>query len=340
MAEPLTPLQMVQGLLQGTAPPRPLFLPIVFSHGARVENLSLRAFLANPTKISNSLRQIHSHLHADGMTCYFDPFLEAEALGGTLDWAADDQPPAVRLPEGVAQGEWPEESRSFERSARFGRIAVAVEVIRRLKSVVRDNRLLMAGLSGPWTLAALLTGTSGEEALSHSRIPAAVFDLAASTIAQIATAFVEAGAKVIFFREDVLPVLSEQSAGDWISWISQPINIIRFYQALPVLLLTCPESVAANREVILRQPWDCVVCPVLDGMASEGAGGYAELGAARFGVALRREAFDAGAAGGADLRESVRRTVAELHPAVVTTAGDVPAAADVERLNQVWENIR
>jgi hypothetical protein len=27
-------------------------------------------------------------------------------------------------------------------------------------------------------------------------------------------------------------------------------------------------------------------------------------------------------------------------PAVITTAGDVPAAADMERLTKLWENVR
>ena len=63
MAENIGARQIVKGLLQGIAPPRPLFLPIVFSHGARIENVPLRVFLTNPTKISNSLRQIRGRLH-------------------------------------------------------------------------------------------------------------------------------------------------------------------------------------------------------------------------------------------------------------------------------------
>src|SRR5712691_650675 len=100
MTENLTPGQMVKRLLQGIAPPRPLFLPIVFSPGARVENQPLPAFLSNPTKICNAQRQLHGALHTDGYSCYFDPFLEVEALGATLHWGAADQPPQVRWPQG------------------------------------------------------------------------------------------------------------------------------------------------------------------------------------------------------------------------------------------------
>src|SRR5271170_7898324 len=108
MAESLTPRQMIEGLLEAVAPPRPLFLPIVFSHGAAIEHLPLRSFLTNPTKISNSLRQIRAHLRSDGITCYFDPFLEAEELGGVLRWDAEGRTPTLAWPPQMAKGQRPE----------------------------------------------------------------------------------------------------------------------------------------------------------------------------------------------------------------------------------------
>src|SRR5271154_6975036 len=95
MMKDFNPRQAVRGLLQSIAPQRPLFLPIVFSLGARIENVSLRNFLTNPTKISNALRQIRTHLRSDGITCYFDPYLEAESLGGVLDWKSDASQPSA-----------------------------------------------------------------------------------------------------------------------------------------------------------------------------------------------------------------------------------------------------
>src|SRR5579864_2636623 len=109
MTENPTPRQMVKRLLQGIAPPRPLFLPIVFSPGARVENQPLAAYLSNPTKICNAQRQLHSALRTDGYSCYFDPFLEVEALGATHVWGAADQPPAARWPEGAEPWEMPDD---------------------------------------------------------------------------------------------------------------------------------------------------------------------------------------------------------------------------------------
>src|ERR1700758_5670802 len=129
-----TPRQIVQELLQGNPPPRPLFLPIVFSLGARLENLPLRDFLANATKISNSLRQIRGHLRADGISCYFDPNLEAEALGATLEWEGDSVR-RLNWPSAARNGGTPA-LRPAEVAANSARVAVAIDVIKRLNALV------------------------------------------------------------------------------------------------------------------------------------------------------------------------------------------------------------
>lgn len=336
MAENAAPYDVVKGLLQGVAPPRPLFLPIVFSHAARIENIPLRTFLANPTKISNSLRQVRARLRADGIACYFDPFLEAEALGATLEWGAEDRPPALDWPEQIEQGEMPELSPA--EPATRGRVPIAVDVIRRLKTTLRADCLLMASVTGPLTLAACLAQLDLKGALDQPEIPEPALDLATTMISGTATAFVEAGAGVVLIREEFLPALSEESFADWCSRLAPTINIVRFYQALPILLLTCRNGVMANRDAIVREPWDCVVCSVLDG--KPGSTILSELGPLRFGVALSPDAFAPNGPGSADLDESVRQIVSDLRPAVVTTAGDLPAAVDIERLNKLWENVR
>src|SRR2546426_4781132 len=100
-----TPRQMVKGVLNGIVQPRPLFLPIVFSLGAKVENVPLGSFLGNPTKISSSLRQMRMHLRADGVACYFDPYLEVEALGAKLQRISDHQAPTIHWPDSVRSEE-------------------------------------------------------------------------------------------------------------------------------------------------------------------------------------------------------------------------------------------
>ena len=334
MAENAAPYEIVKGLLGGTAPPRPLFLPIVFSHAARIENVPLRSFLTNPTKISNSLRQVRARLRSDGVTCYFDPFLESEALGATLEWPAQEGPPSLRWPRTKAS-EPAAISGSAARPVDQGRVPVAVEVIRRLKATLRTDGLLMAAVTGPLTLAASLAGLDAKNDRPH--IPESDLDRATSVIAPIATAFLEAGTSTILIREDFLPTMSDDGFADWCSRLAPIVNIVRFYRALPVLLLGCAKGVTANRDRFLAASWDCVLCPVVD--RGTPANLLSQLGPLAFGLALAPDMFKAGPTA-ADFDSWVREIVSEARPAVLTTAGDVPAAVDIERLNNLWEDLQ
>jgi Uroporphyrinogen decarboxylase (URO-D) len=337
----LTPRQILKGLLQGTPPPRPLFLPIVFSLGAKVENLPLRAFLCNATKITNSLRQIRTHLRSDGVACYFDAFLEAEALGATLQYAADDQLPTLQWPPPAEAGELPENLRSPEDAAKSPRVIVAVEVVQRLKSLLRDEPLLCAGVTGPFTLAAYLLDLRTADAPPREDFSNAALEVAAATITQITTKFVEAGANVIFIQENIFPVLSAEHCDAWAESLAPAFNIIRFYEALPVLLFSNESSFAPNRELIYTRKWDCVLCPALNASASSAAEIAPPPGRANIGIALPAVAFQPSATSAPEnLAQSLHTIMVELRPVLVTTANDVPASTDIKLLAKIGEAIR
>lgn len=328
MAENPTPRQMARDLLQGIAPPRPLFLPIVFSLGARVENLPLRAFLTNPTRITNALRQIRSRLPGDGITCYFDPYLEVETLGAELRWESDDRPPAVCWPGVARKGELPQRLRAPEEAVKAGRISMAGEVIRRLAALLRDDTLLMAGISGPFTLAASLLQIGEQEWASANDTSYSALDLAAAMLTQTASVFVEAGAHVILIHEDVLPRLSHESADDWANRLSPVINIIRFYGALPVLLLTNPAAVC-HLELLANRELEAVLCPALEASSLTG---WPSADIPKLGVALGPSCLQPD--------PELMKRIESLHPAVVTTAGDVPPSADIKQLARMCEEVR
>ncbi len=322
---------MVKDLLQGIAPPRPLVLPIVFSLGSRVENLPPRAFLTSPTKICNSLRQIRTRLAVDGVTCYFDPFWEVEALGAGLRWSNDQQPPSVCWPDAARKGELPPGLRSPEDAVKAGRVPVVAEVIRRLTSLLRDDALLMVGVSGPFTLAAQLLQVAEQEIGDADELPSSALEVAAAVLALLASTLLEAGAQVIFIREDFLPRLSPESCENWGNLLSPTFNIIRFFGALPVLLLTSPSAVAQNFPVLAARDWEGILCPAVDSLFLPFPPAVENT---KFGVALPSSSFSSEG----DDNELAGR-IAGLHPAIVTTAGDVPASTDVKRLAAIFEGV-
>jgi len=230
VTESATPRAMIRAMLQGDPLPRPLLLPIVFSLGARLENLSLRAFMANATKIASSQRQVRNVLGLDGVTCYFDPYLEAEAFGCELEWSADEVSRRL-LPGGENRPDLRE--RAPEEIAGRGRVPVACDVLRRLKVMLPGEPALMVGVSGPCALADLLiAGAGGAQSSRHETI-----EFAAKLTEVVCTSFLDAGANVIFIREDGV---STQDHKQWSELLSPIVNAIRFYEAAPVLLYGGP----------------------------------------------------------------------------------------------------
>jgi uroporphyrinogen-III decarboxylase len=321
-------------------PKRPLFLPIAFSLGARVENVPPREFLYNPTKICNALRQIGGYLAADGIACYFDATVEAEALGAELDWNTESGMPAIRGPALGAGGESGPDLARAEEVVHRARIPIACEVIRRLKAIGTKDRLLMAGVTGAFSLASGLGLRATQADGAALDLEATILEFAGSLVGEIATRYVEAGADIIFVVEGKLPTLSDHQIEKWASLLGPSINIVRFYEALPVLLFTDATSVAANRESLLGRGWDCVLCPNIGGLAGDDARPAAGAEAGLIGIAAPLELFNPGPPEVPVAIEQIRRAASELAPVVVTTAGDLPITADLRQASRILGELR
>ena len=246
---------------------------------------------------------------------------------------------AVVVSHRSGEGELPENLRSPEEAVTSGRVAVAADVVRRMSSMLRDASLLMAGVTGPFTLAARLTQLETGNAWRTQELPEAALELAAAVITRISSTLVEAGANLIVIQENVLPALSAQRCAAWASLLEPACNVIRFYEALPVLLLTDGSAFADNSDVILQRPWDCLLCPTLKGIPSQALGAVPERRSAALGIALPLETFHLDDSGLEACRGSLRQIVSELRPAILTTAGDVPAQTDMKRLIKVLEEV-
>jgi hypothetical protein len=320
MPEPNPSRQILRDLLQGSPSARPLFVPITFAMASRIENLPPPSFLTNPTKISNALRQLRAALRTDAVSCYFDPRLEADALG------AKDVLPG-ELPNGLA---------SPKDAVKRGRVPVALDVVRRLKALLRDDTLLAAGVSGPLTLGARLTGFP-TPTVARADLPEAALELATATISEIAKAFAEAGANLILLQEHVTPGPDTASLEEWRSSMTPIFNIIRFYEALPVLHITTDVSASANPPLSasLAKTWlDCVVSLPLETLRNLSANARPNIPSAKLGVSLPLSAFQPNAA---DFDQMLKETIREFRPAIVTTATDLPITTDSKRVAALSE---
>ena len=299
--------------MRGEPIARPLLMPIVFSLGSRLENLPLRDYLGNPTKIANALRQIRGALRVDGLACYCDPWLEAEALGCRVEWKEDGSR-ASASPQAVEPLR-----RRFEAAggiAKLGRFPIAMEVLQRLKVMLKDDPALMVVVTGPHTLAAQLEqGPPGNDGL----------EFAAEVVAAAVKGYLEAGADVVLLEERDLPDAAGSEA--WRSTLDPIINVIRFYEALPVLQFG---DSAQGSDFLLRQNWECALC--LD-VRSVNAGDWPSIAPWR---GVRIPAADLMEA---DSPEATLAAASAVGASFLSSA-DVPAQAELKRLTRNLAAIR
>ncbi|MBZ5654943.1 MAG: hypothetical protein LAO56_06645 [Acidobacteriia bacterium] len=326
MAE-LTPRAMIRSMLQGDRLPRPLLLPIVFALGARLENLSPRAFLGNATRIASSQRQIRNVLGLDGVTCYFDPYLEAEAFGCELTWSADEMTRVLR-PRGGNATDLREQLRAPGEIAGRGRIPVACDVLRRLKVMLPGEPALMAGVSGPCALADLLVGSART---AESSRPEEV-EFAAELTASVCTSFLESDANVIFIREDGASI---QNCKQWAELLSPIVNAIRFYEALPVLLFDgFPPEAALTA---LEAGCEGVICPSAIDLAS---GRILSASAALPSAYLPETCLLPGQDEDGALGRLLQALARDTNLCLLTSQRDVPKDVDVKSLASLFSGLR
>jgi hypothetical protein len=281
--------------------------------------------------IANSQTQIRNHLGSDGVISYIDPDLEAEALGGKLDWGSGGEQASLSWPDPARKGLLPEYLASPDLCIARGRVRVALDVIRRLKALERGDYLVTGAASGPLTLAARLTQLGLEDPLFAERLPDAALNVAAAVLTAVSTAFVEAGASLVFIHEPLLPALTTERCEAWASSMDAAFNIIRFYRALPVLIAGDPGAFAANAGLILRRDWNCVIC-LMPGAALPRD---QRPGSLLTGIALPVDLTSAGP-GGDEFEKSLDTIASEFQPVIVTTRGDVPAGADIRRIKALF----
>jgi hypothetical protein len=325
MTQQSTPRQMVKSLLQGDAPSRPLLLPIIFALGARLENLPLRNFRSNPTKIANALRQIRRVLPVDGLTCYFDPYLEAEALGCAIEWHVDGSW-GITPPSFSTAADLRDKMKAPDSLADQGSVPVACEVIRRLKLMLKDEPVLMACVTGPLSLAAQLSSRSGEPG-RNSFPPQDLIEFAAEVTAAVAKSLAETGADVILIMEDSMPELGSEAVGWYASLLTPINNMLRFYETLPALV---PGKISETSLALLleRLGDNLHLCPMLTSEAIVDCL-TAHSKQKCIGVALPAEVFCADLQPFGGISEGI---LSEPRLGLVTSATDTPATADVKGL--------
>ena len=176
-----------------------LFIPLIFSFGAILEDLPLKEFLSDPTKLSNSLRRIQNYFQVDGVVCYGDTMFIAESLGSKI---TDNKPPLVKQLDKLTDNF----VAALSELPKTEYITTATEVTKRLRILLPDT-ILLCLLPGPLTLASQLTGKETSELLNQGNF----INLVSKATLSMTKALGDAGIDLIIFQEKTMPLLNENT---------------------------------------------------------------------------------------------------------------------------------
>lgn len=234
----MTPRQKVLHWVKGKGKSSaPLFFPLAYAIAAQVEALELSDFLYHPTKLAKGLEALNDALEADAILCCCAAGIEIEAAGAELDWR--EYPPKV-----VAHPPMVLSDQAIESALSGPRLAAAIEATRRLAATARGEPALVAGVTGPMTLAGQLGGAAFVEALEKDGDAAREWlECAGRLSLAVVRQFLKAGANVVLFLEQTPALMPGSKVFEaWTSVIAPIANTARFHQALPVVLPLWPEG--------------------------------------------------------------------------------------------------
>jgi uroporphyrinogen decarboxylase-like protein len=308
----MMPVPIVKALIQGKPRVRRLFVPLIFSLAAKLEDIPLSTFVSNPTKISNNLVALYQRLHPDGVTCYFDLFVVVEALGGSLDWSSG-LPTFNRPNREIALKMLRQVPGEVKQQGRF---PIALEVVHRLQGTLRNGPALVVGLPGPLRVAQQLYGQDFlRELIDEEDVALDSFDSLVEITISVAQAFCLAGTHLLYFDELDIPL---EFLPNWEDVMVALWKTVRFHGALPVL--STPHSLQLVDQI--NAPLICLK-PVLDEQAA--------LSEMPFALAL--PALE-------ETLPDVSHWIQTGQCVLVVTDGEIPYQLEIQKLEQLVTAMR
>lgn len=214
--------ELLLAALRGERTERPAWVPFVGVHGGSLLGVSATAYLTSADAVVAGLLKAKELYDPDGLPILFDLQLEAEVLGCALHWAEETPPSVTSHPLELAGLDGVSSLPAFDLAA--GRWPLAMETTRRMRAEVGDSIGLYGLITGPFTLASHLRGTS--VFLDMFDAPEALGELLAfcSEVGQqAARAYLEADCDVIAVVD---PMTSQISPEHFTEYVAPAVNAI------------------------------------------------------------------------------------------------------------------
>jgi uroporphyrinogen-III decarboxylase len=235
MEKIFTSKQLVRGVFESVSLPRLPFVPWVFTHTARLEQIPVRRIFNDATQYTKCLQNAQKLYGYDAIISSFDSSLEMEICGYPVKWRGDYEAPLASPNPGFDLGRL--KDIDVEKAVKTGRFGTVIESLRRINRVAGQNLALAAVVTGPLTLMAGLTGRDPVKDFTE-RPEEAIRSVEATAefLLKVIQAYCQIELDIIAIADSFTGAFPSNHL-PWLKSIFSPIlNVIRFYNAFSVLL--------------------------------------------------------------------------------------------------------
>jgi len=245
MDKAITSKGLVRGVFDSVDLPRLPFIPWVFSHAARLEQIPLRRMCGDSTQYVKCLQNARKLYGYDAVTSSFDSSLEMEICGCAINWKGDYEAP-VASPRPAFDFDSLNDI-NVEITDKAGRFGTVVESFRRINMVLGPNVAMAAVVTGPLTLTASLLGRDLiQDLLGKPEEVMKAIEATTGFLLKVVQVYCQLKPDIIAIADRLVGALPLVHI-PWLNAIFSPVvNTVRFYNAFCVLLPgdSSPDSLA------------------------------------------------------------------------------------------------
>jgi uroporphyrinogen-III decarboxylase len=226
---------LVRSVFESGSLPRLPYIPWVFTHAARLEQVPLRRMYADPTQYVKCLQNARKLYGYDAVISGFDASLEAELCGCRLTWAGDYEAPAAGQLPGLDIKHL--QNIDIEALSSSGRLGTVMESLRRIATVSGQSLAMAIVVTGPLTLAGTLLGKDIAWELARGAVGVEkAVETTAAFLLRLVQAYGELEPDMVVVADRLLPSLPAERRPWLESALSPLVNTVRFFNAFSVLL--------------------------------------------------------------------------------------------------------
>ena len=261
MDKVITSKKLVRGVFESADLPRLPFIPWIFTHAARLEQIPVTRMFNDPTQYVKCLQNSRKLYGYDAITGCFDLSLETEICGSPVKWRGDYEVPESSPDPDFDFGRL--KDIDVESASKMGRFGTVIESLRRINIVSGQNLALAAIVNGPLTVTAGLTGSDLAINLTKkSEETMKMVEATSAFLLKIVQIYCQLQLDIIVIADKLMTAFPVVHLSRLKSIFSPIVNTIRFYNAYSVLL--SGETSSENLARLIDLGFDGIVASGID----------------------------------------------------------------------------